>query len=385
MHLTAEELKGISGIKIVRVGGGAIRGMSLVKLASLGLEELRVNGPVLNLCQVLVNMPSLKRLDVWFSEPESADEILRLKALEAVTLRVHGPMNPMIYDVTSLVSLDMSSDGVHSVEPLVSLPKLRSLVLAVNTSDAISMESFESVVQRLTDLDLRSNRGCMALPNNAFNKASSLRSLSLTLFSLSDHMDLGQSNRSLTRLTVQHCYLINFLTSMDVGTLYLTVLQGAYIWKDVSAYLLSSRHQSSVVSQLKCLELCFDESFAFNADTLECISCLTQLESLKLHGGLIRSGCHFPFHGLQSLTALSNLSELMLSGPSDRVLLNRVFRMSWLTKLDKLTIHTGLDDATQIWMVDAIQSLRKKAPDMQLEIECKSLHSGQKLEGFVYD
>jgi len=80
-----------------------------------------------------------------------------------------------------------------------------------------------------------------------------------------------------------------------------------------------------------------------------------------------------------------NLSELMLSGPSDRVLLNRVFRMSWLTKLDKLTIHTGLDDATQIWMVDAIESLRKKAPDMQLEIECKSLHSGQKLEGFVYD
>jgi len=141
------------------------------------------------------------------------------------------------------------------------------------------------------------------------------------------------------------------------------------------AYINACLQQCSVFSQLKHLELYFDQSSMLTKGILQKVLCATQLECLKLHGGLISDDfTYFPYETFRSLKCLPNLSELLISGPFDSKFLGRLLRTPFLTTLEKLTIQTEADTDMRSWIADRIEIIKNKAPDMQLEIECKSLY-----------
>ena len=75
--LTEQDVKRISGIRSLHVADGVVRGESLLRLITLPLQELTVNGTVKNVGVFLTKMPTLKRLDAWISEPKSAADVIR--------------------------------------------------------------------------------------------------------------------------------------------------------------------------------------------------------------------------------------------------------------------------------------------------------------------
>jgi len=349
-----------------------------LKLISLPLQELTINGSVKNLGVFLTKMPGLKRLDAWISEPKSPADVVGLKALEEVTLRVHGSVNPFIGDVTSLVSLDISCCGLSRIDPLASLPKLRKLVLNVDRRAVLESDPFQKILRNLISLDLRSQEWCMILPVSFLGEAVSLQSLALFQFMIAGRMNMSQNLHGLSSLTLSRCCLKDGYSSLLTSSSLTTFRLNDITTPQFEFHPLGHQIVISAFCNLKVLEIQFHEDFRLNNSLLHQIRQLLQLESLKFPGALTERESEspgFPYEGFSSLSSLPKLSEFMISGPAHRILLDRILRMEFLTKLERLTIRPLIQHHDHIWFVNQARSLREKAPHLILETDIRRLAS----------
>lgn len=377
--LTEQDVKRIQKITSLHVADGVVRGESLVKLTGVPLKKLIVNGTVKNLGVFLAKTPSLKSLDAWISEPKSSADVLGLKALDEVTLRVHGSVNPFISDVTSLVSLDISCCGLSRVDPLASLPKLRHLVLNVDRRAVLDSVLFQKLLRKLTSLDLRSQEWCMILPDNFLDDALSLRSLVLFQFTFMGRRLLGQRLRTLCSLTLSRCCLKDGYAFLRTRSPLKTLsLNDNTSTQEEFHPVENQRMIVTGLSDLKHLEIQFDRDFRLDNSLLDQIRQLVQLKSLRFPGALTEfpyEAPGFPYERFQALASLPNLSEFMISGPAHRILLESIIRMDFLIRLERLTIRPLIEQHDHIWFENQVRSLREKAPHLKLETDFLRLAS----------
>lgn len=357
-----EVMKRVFGPISVHVVQGSITDWHLRKLMPLQLEELSATVSVKDLTLFLARTPSMRKLDAWITEPKSSAEVMRLGALDDVTLRVDGSVNGFIAEVTSLVSLDISCCGVSSIEPLVSLPKLKHLVLNIDARLVLIGTPFKQLMHKLASLVLRSLKPDLHLPTNLLRGAETLESLSLQDFKLNGSALLSQHPRSLLSLSLKNCSLTHGCSFLDA-------------WSPLTSLSLirigELPSQLSVLSNLKNLELNFREHQNCS-QTLEEILCLKQLETLKFHGWVtLMMQVDFPQSSFEALGNLPMLAELFISGHADRAVLYRIQKTAFLTKLETLTLELILKQSERVWFECLAQTLKIRSPNLKLEVSAK--------------
>lgn len=373
--LDLKQLEGITSVHVTECGGRMSRS-EMLKLSHLPLQKVHIENRVYYLSEFLAAMPSLKQLEVRIPEPKSSADLLGLNALDEVILHVDGSVNPCISEITSIVSLDISCRGMNTVEPLVSLPKLRHLKLTVDGTDVLEIKFLKLVMQGLLSLELENVVEHPAiirpldLPVDFGIEARRLVELSVVNFGLGKTTNLEHLLQRLTCLTLIDCKDFQSWMSFVSSNVRISLTTMAYNWvyqaafgADVFGVSLNPYHR------LKTLELVFTNVCQMSSQILTSISKLPHLEFLKLRNGLTCYEKNFPYESFEQVVDMPLLSELFLSGKSVwPATLQGILHMPSLTRLEKLTIQAPRPIPYLSFVERSVDALKQRAPRLKLDI-----------------